>query len=65
MTFVFPAAALFLAIVFVTIKWAAHKIWHAAAAFLAGFFVAATGAAPYIDKAVSAVDHTLAHVGRN
>jgi hypothetical protein len=58
---VFPAAALFLAIVFVTIKWAAHKIWHATAAFLAGFFVATTGAAPYITNAITAVARALHH----
>lgn len=50
MTFTVSAAALFVLLMAVTIKYAAHKIWHALIAFLAGFFIAATGAAPYIDK---------------
>lgn len=48
MTFTLSAAALFLLALFVTIRFAAHKIWHATVAFLAGFFVASTSAAPYI-----------------
>ena len=59
MTFALSAAALFLIATFVTIRFAAHKIWHATIAFLAGFFIAATGAAPYIDNAVAAVAHAL------
>ena len=61
MTFDFPAAAVFLVIVFATIKWAAHKPSHALAAFLAGFFVAATGAAPYITNTVAAIVRVLHH----
>jgi hypothetical protein len=52
-TFTVSAAALFVLLMAITIKWAAHKIWHAAVAFLAGFFIAATGAAPYINKFVT------------
>lgn len=59
MTFALSAAALFLIAMFVTIKFAAHKIWHAAIAFLAGFFVASTAAAPYIREFVGAVAHAL------
>ena len=52
MTFTVSAAALFVLLMVITIRFAAHKIWHALIAFLAGFFIAATGAAPYIDKFV-------------
>lgn len=59
MTFALSAAALFLIGLLVTIRFAAHKIWHAAVAFLAGFFVASTGAAPYIRDTVAAVARAL------
>jgi hypothetical protein len=58
-TFVLSAAALFLLATFVTIKYAAHKAIHAALAFLAGFFVASTGAAPYIREFVGAIARAL------
>lgn len=53
MTFTVSAAALFVLLMVITIRFAAHKIWHALVAFLAGFFIAATGAAPYIDKFIA------------
>ena len=59
MTFALSAAALFLIATFVTIRFAAHKIWHAAVAFLAGFFIASTGAAPYIRDFVGALARAL------
>jgi hypothetical protein len=62
MTFTVSAAFLFALLLFVTIKYAAHKIWHATVAFLAGFFIAATGAAPYIDKFVLALAHAAARI---
>ncbi|HTJ70240.1 MAG TPA: hypothetical protein VL551_22070 [Actinospica sp.] len=55
MTFTVSAAALFTVLLIVTIRFAAHKIWHALIAFLAGFFIAATGAAPTIDKLVISI----------
>jgi hypothetical protein len=58
-TFTVSAAALFLLLMVITIRFAAHKIWHALIAFLAGFFIAATGAAPYIDKFVVSVYQAL------
>ena len=62
MTFTVSAAALFVVLMVLTIKWAAHKIWHALVAFLAGFFIAATGAAPYIDKFVISVYTALRRI---
>jgi len=59
MTFNISASFLFCLLLVVTIKFAAHKVWHALVAFLAGFFIAATGAAPYIDKAVLAVARAI------
>lgn len=59
MTFALSAATLFVIATVVTIRFAAHKIWHATIAFLAGFFVAATGAAPYIREFVAAVARAL------
>jgi len=59
MTFTVSAAALFAILLFVTIRFADHKIWHATIAFMTGFFIAATGAAPYIDKAVIVLYHAL------
>jgi hypothetical protein len=59
MTFALSASALFLIGLFITIRFAAHKIWHAAVAFLAGFFVASTGAAPYIRDFVAALARAL------
>ena len=59
MTFTVSAAFLFALLLFITIRFAAHKIWHATIAFLAGFFIAATGAAPYIDKAVLAIARAI------
>jgi hypothetical protein len=44
-----------------TIRWAAHKPSHALAAFLAGFFVAGTGAAPTIHTLTATVLHALTH----
>lgn len=59
MTFALSAAALFLVATIVTIRLAAHKVWHATIAFLAGFFVASTSAAPYIREFVAAVARAL------
>lgn len=59
MTFTVSAAFLFVLLMVVTIKYAAHKIWHALIAFLAGFFIAATGAAPYIDKFLTSAYQAL------
>jgi hypothetical protein len=58
-TFALSAATLFLLALFVTIRFAAHKILHATIAFLAGFFVASTSAAPYIREFVGALAHAL------
>lgn len=61
MTFALSASALFLLALFITIRFAAHKIWHATIAFLAGFFVASTSAAPYIRDFVGAIAHAIGH----
>jgi hypothetical protein len=58
-SFALSAAALFLIGLFVTVRFAAHKIWHAGIAFLAGFFVASTSAAPYIREFVGALARAL------
>ena len=55
-----------LALVFVlallaTIRWAGHNLGHALVAFLAGFFVAGTGAAPTINNLITSLAHALTH----
>ncbi|HEV2636297.1 MAG TPA: hypothetical protein VGX23_14180 [Actinocrinis sp.] len=55
------AALLLVALTFGTIRWAAHKPSHALVAFLAGFFVAGTGAAPYIQSLIHAVTRAVTH----
>jgi len=55
MIFAVSAALLFCAALAATIKWAAHKPAHALVAFLAGFFVAGTTAAPIIRGIVTGV----------
>lgn len=62
MAFTVSAALIFLAILFGTIRWAGHHIAHALVAFLAGFFVANTAAAPVIRGIVAAVAHALARL---
>ena len=53
------AAAVFVLLLLATIKWAAHKPGHALVAFLAGFFVAGTGAAPTIHNILTSVGHAI------
>ena len=57
MTLALPAALVFLLLVAATIKYAAHKPGHALIAFLAGFFVASTAAAPTIDHILTSLAH--------
>ncbi len=54
-------ALLLVLVTFGTIRWAAHKPSHALVAFLAGFFVAGTGAAPYIRTLTNAIAHAVTH----
>jgi hypothetical protein len=61
MVFAIPAALLFCLLVFGTIRWASHKPGHALVAFLAGFFVAGTGAAPVIDNVLTSIVTALTH----
>jgi len=58
-TFAVSAALLFCIGLAVTIKWAAHKPGHALVAFLAGFFVAGTAAAPVIRGIITSLAHAL------
>jgi hypothetical protein len=58
-TFAVSAALLFCIGLAVTIKWAAHKPGHALVAFLAGFFVASTAAAPVIRSIVTSVAQAI------
>ena len=58
--------SLSLALVFVlallaTIRWAGHNLGHALVAFLAGFFVAGTGAAPAINSLITTIARTFTH----
>ena len=57
--FASSAALLFCIGLAATIKWAAHKPGHALVAFLAGFFVAGTAAAPAIRGIVASLAHAL------
>jgi hypothetical protein len=59
MTFTLSAALIFSIALLVTIRWAAHHPGHALVAFLAGFFVAGTGAAPVIHNLVESIAHAL------
>lgn len=59
MNFEISASVLFIALVFATIRYSTHHPFHAAIAFLAGFFVATTGAAPYIRQLVQGIAHAL------
>lgn len=61
MTFVVSAAFLFTLLMLITIWRDAHKLWHALTAFLAGFFIASTAAAPVIRHVVDSVAHALGH----
>jgi hypothetical protein len=59
LTFEISAAVLFVALVWATIRYSTHHPFHAAIAFLAGFFVASTGAAPYIRQLVLGIARAL------
>ena len=54
-------AMLFVLALLATIRWAGHNLGHALVAFLAGFFVAGTGAAPAINNLVTAVARLFTH----
>jgi uncharacterized membrane protein len=47
------------AVVFVLCRYAGLRPWHGAICALFGFFLASTGAAPYIRDAATAVAHWL------
>jgi hypothetical protein len=61
MTFAISAALLFCLILAATIRWASHKPGHALVAFLAGFFVAGTGAAPVISSILASIVNAVHH----
>ena len=61
MTFVVSAAFLFTLAMVITIVWNAHKLWHATVAFLAGFFIASTAAAPTIRNVIDAIARAFGH----
>lgn len=61
MTFVVSAAFLFTVLMVVTIWRDAHKLWHAIVAFLAGFFIATTAAAPVIRNVLDSIARTFGH----
>jgi hypothetical protein len=62
MTVAVSAALLFCLALGATIKWAAHKAGHALVAFLAGFFVAGTAAAPVIRGIITSLAHLLTNM---
>jgi hypothetical protein len=59
MTFEISASVLFVGLVWATIRYSGHHPFHATLAFLAGFFIASTGAAPYISQLVQGIAHAL------
>ena len=62
MVFPLSAALIFTLVLVGTIRWANHNLGHALVAFLAGFFVADTAAAPTIRNIIAAVAHALARL---
>jgi len=61
MTFVVSAAFLFTLLMVITIWRDAHKLWHATVAFLAGFFIATTAAAPVIRNVLDSIARAFGH----
>ncbi len=61
MVFSLSAAVLFVILTLIAIKFAGQSFGWALVAFLAGFFVADTGAAPAIRTFITTVVHALPH----
>ena len=61
MTVVVSAAFLFTVLMVITVWRDAHKLWHALVAFLAGFFIATTAAAPVIRSVLDSIARAFGH----
>lgn len=61
MVFSLSAAALFVLLTLIAIRFAGQSLGWALVAFLAGFFVADTGAAPAIRTFLTTVSHAVPH----
>jgi hypothetical protein len=59
--FSLSAALLFILLTLIAVRFANQSLGWALVAFLAGFFVASTGAAPAIRDFVTSVAHALPH----
>lgn len=62
MTLSVSLVLLLAAVVIYTVRKASHRLWHAAAAALLGFYLARTAAAPTISNAVTAVVNAFSHI---
>jgi hypothetical protein len=61
MVFTLSAALIFLALTVIGIRYANLPLGWALVAFLAGFFIAGTGAAPAITNLVTTLAHAAGH----
>jgi hypothetical protein len=61
MVFSLSAAALFIVLTLIAVRFANQSLGWALVAFLAGFFTADTGAAPAIRGFVTSVAHAIPH----
>lgn len=61
MVFSLSAAALFIILTVIAVRFASQSLGWALVAFLAGFFTASTGAAPAIQSFVTTLAHAVPH----
>lgn len=57
-----PAVLIFVAATLVLVRWFGMRATHAATAFLAGLFVAATSLGPHIHTALAGIGTWLSHL---